>query len=170
MDKKGKVTQEDIADKCGIDQGSVSRILNNDHRDSFSKETVELVFRTARELGYTHPSIVKVNRRISSRKKVLIPCKLELYTSDNKLWDRGTATICEISASGIVLMNIRSKKQSFPIESHYLRLGFKLGNKAELSVKADPVRFILQNKLFKIAYKFTDLDGKQSDLIAWFCS
>jgi len=49
--KKKRVTQEDIARLCGIDQGSVSRILNKDTRDSFAKETIERVFKAAREAG-----------------------------------------------------------------------------------------------------------------------
>ena len=50
--EKSRVTQEDIALACGIDQGSVSRILNKDTRDSFAEETVQKVFKIARELGY----------------------------------------------------------------------------------------------------------------------
>ena len=67
--KKGRITQEDIANHCKIDQGSVSRILNEDTRDSFADGTVRKVFKSARELGYLHPSLITSNRRESSRRK-----------------------------------------------------------------------------------------------------
>ena len=47
MEPKKRVTQEDIARACKIDQGSVSRILNEDTRDSFAEETVQKVFKVA---------------------------------------------------------------------------------------------------------------------------
>ena len=62
MEPKKRVTQEDIARTCKIDQGSVSRILNEDTRDSFAEETVQKVFKVARELGYLHPSLITSNR------------------------------------------------------------------------------------------------------------
>ena len=67
--RRGKITQEDIANTCKIDQGSVSRILNKDTRDSFAPETVDRVFKIARELGYLHPALVTSNRRESIRRK-----------------------------------------------------------------------------------------------------
>ena len=69
MEPKKRVTQEDIARTCKIDQGSVSRILNEDTRDSFAEETIQKVFKIARELGYLHPSLITSNRRESNRRK-----------------------------------------------------------------------------------------------------
>ena len=61
--EKDKITQDTIAKLCDLDQGSVSRILNKDTRDSFAEETVRHVFKIAREIGYLHPALVTTNRR-----------------------------------------------------------------------------------------------------------
>ena len=65
MEPQKRITQEDIARTCKIDQGSVTRILNEDTRDSFAEDTVQKVFRIARELGYLHPALITSNRRES---------------------------------------------------------------------------------------------------------
>src|SRR5258705_6888878 len=114
--KKRKITQEDLARHCKLDQGSVSRILNKDTRDSFADETVELVFRAARELGYLHPTLVNSNRRASDRKKAGFAAKISIVIGMNTVYDEGTCDIDEISSSGMMLMRFKTKKQSFPMD------------------------------------------------------
>ncbi|HEM3707227.1 TPA: LacI family DNA-binding transcriptional regulator [Streptococcus suis] len=46
-------TIQDIADEVGVSKAAVSRILNN--KGSFSKDTIQKVYRTAKEMGYTLP-------------------------------------------------------------------------------------------------------------------
>lgn len=53
--KKNKVTSSDVAKASGVSQATVSMILNKKYNVSFSKETVEKVEHTARELGYDIP-------------------------------------------------------------------------------------------------------------------
>ena len=53
--KKNKVTSSDVAKASGVSQATVSMILNKKYNVSFSKETVEKVENTARELGYDIP-------------------------------------------------------------------------------------------------------------------
>ncbi|MGT2715404.1 substrate-binding domain-containing protein [Streptococcus respiraculi] len=47
-------TIQDIADEVGISKAAVSRILNK--KGSFSKDTIQKVHQTAKELGYTLPA------------------------------------------------------------------------------------------------------------------
>jgi DNA end-binding protein Ku len=89
MEPKKRVTQEDIARTCKIDQGSVSRILNEDTRDSFAEETVQKVFKVARELGYLHPSLITSNRRESSRRKAEVTGRVQVMIGTNTVYDEG---------------------------------------------------------------------------------
>ncbi|NLJ17593.1 substrate-binding domain-containing protein [Globicatella sulfidifaciens] len=50
-------TIQDIADEVGISKAAVSRILNK--KGSFSKETIEKVFQTAKKLNYILPNDIK---------------------------------------------------------------------------------------------------------------
>src|SRR5262245_624118 len=110
--KKPRVTQEDIANACKIDQGSVSRILNKDTRDSFAEETVQHVFKIARELGYLHPALVTSNRRESVRKKMGFDAHVQIVIGTNTIYDEGAVDVDEMSVSGMLLKNFRTKKQT----------------------------------------------------------
>jgi hypothetical protein len=46
------VTQVEIAQHCGLDISSCNKILNKAPGPVFKKETVAMVFRVARQLGY----------------------------------------------------------------------------------------------------------------------
>ena len=50
-----KVTSSDVARASGVSQATVSMILNHKSTVSFTRETVEKVERTAREMGYQVP-------------------------------------------------------------------------------------------------------------------
>ncbi|MGI6069582.1 MAG: LacI family DNA-binding transcriptional regulator [Blautia sp.] len=53
--RQKKVTSMDVARVSGVSQATVSMILNKKYNVSFSKETVEKVEQTAKELGYQPP-------------------------------------------------------------------------------------------------------------------
>lgn len=46
------VTQWEVARACGLDVSSVNKILNRRVGPKFRKETVRLVFKVAKQLGY----------------------------------------------------------------------------------------------------------------------
>ena len=52
---KRKVTSTDIARAAGVSQSTVSMILNKKYSVSFSKETIDKVEASAKELGYVPP-------------------------------------------------------------------------------------------------------------------
>ena len=115
MAGKRKVTQADISRRVDVDQGSVSRILNQDTRDSFSDETVRKVFKVARELGYLHPALLSTNRRLSGRKLTGLRVRLKIVTGSNTVFDEGSCEVAEISESGCLLRRFKTRKKSFPM-------------------------------------------------------
>jgi hypothetical protein len=113
---KRRITQGDIARLIAIDQGSVSRILNKDTRDSFSEETIKRVFKAAREVGYLHPSLVSTNRRQSHRKQVEMKAKLSIIVGTNTVFDRGEVDLHELSMSGCLLRAFKTEKGVLPLD------------------------------------------------------
>lgn len=55
MSNKKKVTSTDVARAAGVSQATVSMVLNKKYNVSFTRETIDLVEKTARELGYQVP-------------------------------------------------------------------------------------------------------------------
>jgi len=166
--KKGKVTQEDIAKAAKIDQGSVSRILNKDTRDSFAEDTVQQVFKIARELGYLHPALVTTNRRESIRKKAEASGKVKLVIGTNTLYDEGTVDIDEISMSGMLLHNFKTKKSSFPMDRFKLDVEVTSATLKGFRCRAKLVRFSDNEEVFALAVKFDSVDDESRDKLLKF--
>jgi len=156
--KRPKVTQEDIANACKIDQGSVSRILNKDTRDSFAEETVDKVFKIARELGYLHPALVTSNRRESIRRKVEYDARVQIVIGTNTVYDEGAVDIEEVSASGLLLRNFRTKKQTLPMDRFKLDVEISSPKHKPFKARCRVVRFSGNENEFGLAVRFEDLD------------
>jgi transcriptional regulator with XRE-family HTH domain len=143
-----RITQEDIAAACRIDQGSVSRILNKDTRDSFAEETVQRVFKIAREMGYLHPALVTSNRRESIRRKVAFDARCQIVIGTNTVYDEGGVDVDELSMSGMLLKNFRTKKQTLPMDR---------------CARCKVVRFSDDESLFALAVKFEGMDDEMRE-------
>ncbi len=72
MNRK-KVTSTDIARAAGVSQSTVSMVLNKKYNVSFSRETVEKVEKTARELGYV-PQKRKASKSGKKEKLLVVFC------------------------------------------------------------------------------------------------
>lgn len=155
--RKKKVTQGDIARLCKVDQGSVSRILNKDTRDSFSPETIQKVFQAAREVGYVHPALISTNRRHSPRKKAAIRANVSIVIGTNTLYDRGTCEIHEMSGSGMLLKNFRTRKSSLPMDRFKIDLHVVAGPLRGLRARTQVVRFSNNQSEFAIAVAYDQL-------------
>ena len=158
MEPKKRVTQEDIARACKIDQGSVSRILNEDTRDSFAEETIQKVFKVAREIGYLHPSLITSNRRESSRRKAELTGKVQVLIGTNTIYDEGEIDIDEISMSGMLLRNFRTKKRSLPMDRFKFNVDVTEGRLKGFKCRCKLVRFSDNEDEFALAVKFDSLD------------
>lgn len=70
--KQKKVTSTDVARVSGVSQATVSMILNKKYNVSFSRETVERVEQTAKELGYQLPGHKKKKKEGVGKMMVVI--------------------------------------------------------------------------------------------------
>jgi len=168
MEPKKRVTQEDIAKACKIDQGSVSRILNEDTRDSFAEETIQKVFKVARELGYLHPSLITSNRRESNRRKAELTGKVQVLIGTNTVYDEGDIDIDEISMSGMLLRNFRTKKRSLPMDRFKFNVEVTEGRLKGFKCRCKLVRFSDNEDEFALAVKFDSLDEDAKDKLKTF--
>jgi transcriptional regulator with XRE-family HTH domain len=167
--KKRKITQEDLARHCKLDQGSVSRILNKDTRDSFADETVDLVFRAARELGYLHPALVSSNRRASDRKKAGFSAKISIVIGMNTNFDEGTCDVEEVSSSGMMLKCFRTKKHAFPMDRFRIDIEMTAPPKLKgFRCRGKVVRFADDPVEFGIAVRFENLDEQSRETLRAF--
>jgi len=166
--KKHKITQEDVAKACKIDQGSVSRILNEDTRDSFAEETVQKVFKVARELGYLHPSLITSNRRESGRRKAQLTGRVQVLIGTNTVFDEGEVDVDEISMSGMLLRNFRTKKRTLPMDRFKFLVEIGEGKLRGLKLRCKLVRFSDNEDEFALAVKFDSLDEDAKDKLKNF--
>ncbi len=84
MGKRNRVTTRDIAGEAGVSQSTVSMILSNNPKVSFSAETVKLVEDTAKKLGYRPPEKKERRKEISLKDTIFILCPIlanEYYSS-----------------------------------------------------------------------------------------
>jgi len=163
--KKKRVTQEDIARLCGIDQGSVSRILNKDTRDSFAKETIERVFKAAREAGYLHPALITSNRRSSVRKGVQVTANLRILSVDGALYAEGTAEIENISLSGMLVRAIKTSTNTLPLEPHRFDVEVTSSRLKGFKARCRPVRYAEDEGGLAIAVRYDAMDDASRQLL-----
>jgi transcriptional regulator with XRE-family HTH domain len=168
MEPKKRVTQEDIARACKIDQGSVSRILNEDTRDSFAEETIQKVFKIARELGYLHPSLITSNRRESNRRKAELVGKVQIMIGTNTVYDEGDIDIDEISMSGMLLRNFRTRKKTLPMDRFKFQVEVTEGRLKGFKCRCKLVRFSDNEDEFALAVKFDSIDEDAKDKLKNF--
>ena len=167
--KKHKITQEDVAKACKLDQGSVSRILNSDTRDSFADVTVQKVFRIARELGYIHHTLINTNRRASARKKAGISATIEIVIGTNTVYDEGACELEELSASGMMLKKFRTKKQSLPLDRFRVDVEVVSPHKLKgFKCRGRVVRFSSAFEDFGIAISYENLDEQSKEMLKAF--
>ena len=165
---RSRITQEDIAKNCKIDQGSVSRILNEDTRDSFADDTVRRVFKAARELGYLHPSLITSNRRESNRQKAGVSGHVSIIIGTNTVWDEGEIDIDEISMSGMLLRNFRTKKNTLPMDRFKFDVEIEQGKLKGLKCRCKLVRFSDNEEEFALAVRFDSLDENAKEKLRAF--
>lgn len=166
--KGSKITQEDIARACKLDQGSVSRILNKDTRDSFADDTVQHVFKVAREMGYLHPALVTSNRRQSQRRKAGLPAKVSIVIGTNTVYDEGRCEVDEVSMSGMLLKNFRTKKLTLPLDIVRFDIEVEAPKLKGFTCSCRIVRFCDEGHVFGIAVRFESMDEANTEKLKQF--
>ena len=69
MGKRNKITTRDIAKAINVSQSTVSMILSDNKNVSFKEETVKLVKKAAKQMGYKKP---EVKKRYSNTKNTIV--------------------------------------------------------------------------------------------------
>jgi transcriptional regulator with XRE-family HTH domain len=110
------VTQQDIADRVGLSRTTVTKILNRDPSYITSDETRRKVFEAAEELGYNFKQIRRPFRRRYGRADINTEGNIVLVFKDGEVFDKGEATVRNISAGGALLTNVRLAKGVLPIK------------------------------------------------------
>ena len=109
------VTQVEIARRIGIDVSSVNKILNRRQGPVFRRETVQKVFRIARQMGYDFGRLKFQHRRRHPRRETSIGAELAIYHRDGSLYDQGMATIRDISMCGARVSDVALPLGSLPV-------------------------------------------------------
>lgn len=165
---KSRITQGDVARKIGIDQGSVSRILNRDTRDSFSEDTVKKVFKIAREMGYLHPALLTTNRRMSARRRTLLKAHLRIIVGTNTVYDEGQVEIHEISESGCLLKGFKTAKRNLPLDRFKFDLEVNEPRMKNFHARCRLIRFSDNEEEFALAVEFEGLSMDRKDKLRGF--
>ena len=168
MSEKRRITQGDIARRMNIDQGSVSRILNRDTRDSFSDETVKRVFKISREMGYLHPALLTTNRRLSGRRRTAIKARLRIVIGTNTVFDEGTCEIAEISLSGCLLHRFKTRTMSLPMDRFKFDIEVSEPGLKNFFSRCRIVRFSNNDEEFAVAVQFEGLSEDRKDKLREF--
>lgn len=115
--KKKKITSTDIARAAGVSQSTVSMILNKKYNVSFSRETIEKVEKTARELGYQPPK--RKVRKESRKEKLLVVFCSNLTNPYYVMLLQGIETRAKEEGFGLFICNTQ---RSLKMEERYLRM------------------------------------------------
>lgn len=119
--KKNKVTSTDIAKAAGVSQATVSMVLNKRHNVSFSRETVEKVERTAKELGYVPPG--RKTRKGAKREKLLVVFCSNLTNPYYVMLLQGIESRAKEQGFGLFVCNTQ---RDLKMEERYLKMMWEL--------------------------------------------
>lgn len=154
-------TQLDIARRLRIDVSSVNRILHGKKGASFKKETVQAVFRAARELGYDLGSLKYDHRRRYERREVSVTVELSIQLNNGELYDSGKALLLDVSLSGVRLGALVLPKMSLPMASHTIGIRLLEGPAKDLKVLGRLVRLIHARAGLEVAIEFVETNEVQ---------
>ena len=135
------VSINDIAKELGLSYTTVCKTLNKDPKHRVSKETKAKIFKKAREMKYDFSSIHIIHKRQSERIEVNIPARIKLKsTNSRKLFDKGSIMIKNISKSGVLITDIKLKKNCLPLKPFICELSIFNGRLKGIRLKGEPVR------------------------------
>jgi hypothetical protein len=85
---------------------------------------------------------LRAHYRECRRKDVDIEARVEVYLADGTFFDKGTARVANVSASGALLTDVVLKGESFPTGPFHLHVTLRGGEYEGVSIKCKPVRFV----------------------------
>ena len=96
----------------------------------------EAAERTAEFFDHLHTHYRKMRRT-----DVRIPARVKLLLENNTVYDTGTATVTNISPSGLLLADVKLPQQSYPTAPFKLEILMQSGDWEGIGLEAVPVRF-----------------------------
>lgn len=115
-------TQMEIARRLGLDISSVNKILNRKPGPVFKQETIQKVFRIARQLGYNFAKLKHTHRRRAPRYPVTMATTFTLSLKEGTVFDQGKATLKDISLYGARVSELHLPSGTFPAKPFLLTL------------------------------------------------
>lgn len=110
------VSLNDIAKKLNLSFTMVCKIINKDPNYKPAKETKELVLKTAKKMKYDTTRLRNIYRRKYERLRINQPAKISIVLEDTKkVYDRGSCRVKNISRGGVLVNNLKFKKNCLPI-------------------------------------------------------
>lgn len=107
-------TQVQIARKLGLDVSTVNKILHQVPGLKWKPETVEAVFRTARELGYNLERVKFRHYREHPRYHIDLPVALDVEIPGKGAADTAQARLRDISRGGARLADLHVDSGTIP--------------------------------------------------------
>ena len=150
------VTIGDIANAVKLSPLQIEKILRLKHGPDIKPKTVEKVFAVAVDLGFDFAQINFVERREHVRRKVTTRTRISILRKNGELYDKGLATIRDISIGDARLSDVKLPKKSFPTEPFTIVIEPLKGNSGT-KFNAELVR-IVPEKPYGYGVKFRKFD------------
>lgn len=161
-------TQADIAHLAGVDQATVSRILNKSPGVRIAEKTRQKVFTIAHQLGYDLARVLHARRRAYPRLPVDIPVSLAIRLKKTKaLYDRGTARILDLSPGGAFLSDLELPKRSLPLDPCVLYLEVRKGVLRGMRMSGEIIR-LESNGRVSLGFSYRRILPEDKDKILAF--
>ncbi|GMV80680.1 MAG: hypothetical protein AMXMBFR7_18640 [Planctomycetota bacterium] len=98
---------------------------------------------------------LRAHYRETRRTPVEIPVRINVLLEDGSLFDKGTATIRNISPSGALLGDVKIERGVFPVSSFRFEIVMQGGAYDGIGLEARPVRF--ESSVRGIGVKFEEI-------------
>jgi hypothetical protein len=85
---------------------------------------------------------LRAHYRECRRKDVDIEAEIQVYLADGTYFDKGTAKVANVSASGALLTEVRLKGESLPTGQFVVHVTMRGGQYNGVTIKCKPVRLV----------------------------
>jgi hypothetical protein len=85
---------------------------------------------------------LRAHYRECRRKDIDVAADVEVYLVDGTFFDKGSAKVTNVSASGALLTDVRLKGESFPTGQFCMRVTMRGGEYGGVTIKCKPVRLV----------------------------